>query len=56
MEVVEETKLTNCKVWLSGLLSDFELYQTKDFYSFDGLNLTLEGERFYEKSKSCDRG
>jgi hypothetical protein len=28
MEVVEETKLTNCKVWLAGLLSDFELYQT----------------------------
>jgi hypothetical protein len=41
MEVVEETKLTNCKVWLAGLLSDFELYQTKDFYSIDGLNLSL---------------
>jgi hypothetical protein len=39
MEVVEETKLTTCKVWLAGLLSDLELYQTKDFYSFDGLNL-----------------
>jgi hypothetical protein len=42
MEVVEETKLTICKVWLSGLLSDLELHQTKDFYSFDGLNLSLE--------------
>jgi hypothetical protein len=41
MEVVEETKLTTCKVWLAGLLSDFELYQTKDFYSFDGLTLSL---------------
>jgi hypothetical protein len=41
MEIVEETKLTTCKVWLSGLLSDFELYQTKDFYSIDGLNLSL---------------
>jgi hypothetical protein len=41
MEIVEETKLTNCKVWLSGLLSDLELYQTKDFYSFDGLTLSL---------------
>jgi hypothetical protein len=39
MEVVEETKLTTCKVWLAGLLSDFELHQTKDFYSFDGLKL-----------------
>jgi hypothetical protein len=39
MEVVEETKLTTCKVWIAGLLSDLELYQTKDFYSFDGLNL-----------------
>jgi hypothetical protein len=41
VEVVEETKLTTCKVWLSGLLSDFKLYQTKDFYSIDGLNLSL---------------
>jgi hypothetical protein len=39
MEVVEETKLTTCKIWLAGLLSDFELHQTKDFYSFDGLRL-----------------
>jgi hypothetical protein len=42
IEVVEETKLTTCKVWLAGLLSDFELHQTKDFYSFDGLNLNIE--------------
>jgi hypothetical protein len=41
MEIVEETELTTCKVWLSALLSDFELFQTKDFYSFDGLTLSL---------------
>jgi hypothetical protein len=39
MEVVKETKLTTCKIWIVGLLSDFELRQTKDFYSFYGLNL-----------------
>jgi hypothetical protein len=42
MEVIEETKLTTCKIWLAGLLSDFELHQTKDFYSFDGLILSIE--------------
>jgi hypothetical protein len=41
IEVVKEIKLTTCKVWLSGLLSDLELYQTKDFYSLDGLTLSL---------------
>jgi hypothetical protein len=49
MEVVEETKLTTCKVWLTGLLSDFELHQIKDFYSFDGLSLSLESENLYGK-------
>jgi hypothetical protein len=44
MEVIEETKLTTCKVWLAGLLSDFELHQAKDFYSFDGLNLRVHVE------------
>jgi hypothetical protein len=44
MEVVKDTKLTTCKVWLAGLLSDFELQQTKDFYSFDGLNLRINVE------------
>jgi hypothetical protein len=42
MEVVEETKLSTVRVWLAGLLSNFELCQTKDFYSFDGLILNLE--------------
>jgi hypothetical protein len=41
-EVVEETNLSSGKVWIAGLLSDFELCQTKDFYSFDGLILNLE--------------
>ncbi len=42
MEIIEETKLTTCKVWIAGLLSDFELLQTKDFYSFDGLVFQTE--------------
>jgi hypothetical protein len=50
MEVVEETKLTTCKVWIAGLLTDFELHQTKDFYSFDGLNLSFKGVRLYGKT------
>jgi hypothetical protein len=50
MEVVKETKLTTCKVWIAGLLTDFELHQTKDFYSFDGLTLSFKGVRLYGKT------
>jgi hypothetical protein len=41
-EVVDGTELSSVKVWIAGLLCDFELNQTKGFYSFDGLNLSLE--------------
>jgi hypothetical protein len=41
-EVVDVTSLSSVKVWIAGLLSDFELRQTKDFYSFDGLILSTE--------------
>jgi hypothetical protein len=41
-ELVDATNLPTVKVWIAGLLSDFELYQTKDFYSFDGLILSVE--------------
>jgi hypothetical protein len=38
-EVVDATQLSASKAWIAGLLSDFELRQTKDFYSFDGVFL-----------------
>jgi hypothetical protein len=41
-EIVDSTQLSSVKVWIAGLLSDFDLYQTKDFYSFDGLVLQPE--------------
>jgi hypothetical protein len=41
-EVVDGTELSSVKIWIAGLLCDFELNQTKGFYSFDGLNLSLE--------------
>jgi hypothetical protein len=41
-ELVDSIELSAVKVWIAGLLSDFDLHQTKDFYSFDGLNLSLE--------------
>jgi len=41
-EVVDATNLPTVKVWIAALLSDFELEQTKDFYSFDGLVLRPE--------------
>jgi hypothetical protein len=41
-EVIDATDLSRGKVWIAGLLSDLSLQQTKDFYSFDGLNLSLE--------------
>jgi hypothetical protein len=40
-EVVNATQLSSVKVWIAGLLCDFELNQTKGFYSFDGLSLEL---------------
>jgi hypothetical protein len=41
-ELVDATNLPTVKVWIAALLSDFELEQTKDFYSFDGLVLSVE--------------
>jgi hypothetical protein len=41
-ELVDATNLPTVKVWIAGLLSDFELEQMKDFYSFDGLILSVE--------------
>jgi hypothetical protein len=44
-EVVDSTDLTAVKVWLAGLLDlylDRKSKGEKDFYSFDGLNLSLE--------------
>jgi hypothetical protein len=41
-EVIDATNLSTGKVWIAGLLSDLELRQTKDFYSFDGLNLGIK--------------
>jgi hypothetical protein len=41
-EVIDATDLSSGKAWIAGLLSDFELCQTKDFYSFDGFILNLE--------------
>jgi hypothetical protein len=41
-EIIDATNLTSGKVWIAWLLSDFELCQTKDFYSFDGFILNLE--------------
>jgi hypothetical protein len=41
-KVVDSTQLSSVKVWIAGLLSDFKLHQTKDFYSFDGLNLSVK--------------
>jgi hypothetical protein len=42
-EVVDSTSLSSVKVWIAGLLDeDFGLRQTKDFYSFDGLSLSVE--------------
>jgi hypothetical protein len=45
-EVICGTKLSAVKVWLAGLLSDFDLdrdsKKDKDFYNFDGLSLNLE--------------
>jgi hypothetical protein len=38
-EIVGSTQLSSVKVWIAGLLGDFDLHQTKDFYSFDGLVL-----------------
>jgi hypothetical protein len=40
--LVDATNLPAVKVWIAALLSDFELVLTKDFYSFDGLNLHTE--------------
>ncbi len=40
-EVIDATSLSTGKVWIAGLLSDLELHQTKDFYSFDGLHLGI---------------
>jgi hypothetical protein len=40
-EVVDATNLPTVKVWIAALLSNFELEQTKDFYSFDGLVLSV---------------
>jgi hypothetical protein len=41
-EIIKETNLSAGKVWIAGLLSDLELRQMKDFYSFDGLNLGIK--------------
>jgi hypothetical protein len=38
-EVVDATQLSAVKVWIAGLLCDFELYQAKEFYSLEGLIL-----------------
>jgi hypothetical protein len=41
-ELVDSTNLSSVKVWIAGLLSGFELHQTKDFYNVDGLILSLD--------------
>jgi hypothetical protein len=41
-EIIRETELSATKVWIAGLLSDLSLQQTKDFYSYDGLNVKTE--------------
>ena len=41
-EIIDATNLSGGKVWIAGLLSDLSLQQTKDFYSFDGLNVKTE--------------
>jgi hypothetical protein len=38
-EVVDAIQLSTFKVWIAGLLCDFELYQAKEFYSLEGLIL-----------------